>query len=811
MANQLAKSAPRKTKIQFDNPFKESFNAMIDIYSQSIDKLNKISSGKTIKSEYGVCSCCYKLRYITPNDISTYVSNLVKALDNGLFHDRFADAEMFTVASVKRFIEANGCEPFESSSVLDDANRYVNPKNQTLHDLALICENDIGNVAVYSMGEMTKRIKLMGDDVKKLNDMHFAANMKKIVNSLPGILENSECYAIENPMYRMTLIQFIEELILFACTINTIAVLQLIGYGHPSVEYTVKPKDENSEDLITECCLIKTNDFIIRNKIPFNCNMKDVILQDVTPNFKDTHDALHFIMKDGRSPISTLVNRFATKEADPITDCALVGRLFLGVKHPNHNDGERWYTKIGDGCIDDTERVNGFEHDITWLDTIAFGNNFLDGNYRRDAVGNNHSHPILNTLDTVYKIFGGCDLKTNEDVANNVVRVACLIRSIIHEYNNGNVENYDSTKDLLVVLGEIFTRNMLRLFYNNTRVYAYDDTMPDAATPGFICMESFIMEDGETQKPGNSQNNNNATKTTVTFSNQQGQQVKSNTNMKVSAMIQKFIQWVRNSLSKFSENFNKNHKKEVEWVKNNMQLNKEIGDAIGKGTFNPNVTNFPKFNIPGKELIKPKMYDLVQQFVDPAKTPNFNIDEFSKKTSGIDDTNLAKIKDTKDTNALSEAFSNYVLFGSIEKPKLHTGKMDAQMWSELYNDLINTPDTISKITKAVSEDLTKTSDFLQKRIQQLEMATADAEKNAPILQRCNDLNKAVQQSSKMFKTQMLNILNSKFYSTSYTIYREIVTGYKQQNNTQTTNPNEAVQNPDTSASDTTAENNAVQQ
>lgn len=774
MATKHAISAPIRPKIQFDNSFKESFNAMIDIYGQSIDKLNKVMTGETIKSEYGVCSCSYNMRYITPNDISTYISNLVKGIETGWFNDRIADTEMFTVASVKRFIEANGCPPFETSSVLDDSNRYVDPKNQTLHDLALICENDHGNVAVYSRGEMTKRLELMHDDVKKMNDMHFTATMKKIVSSLPDILDKSESFCLDNSVYRMTIVQFIEELILFACTINTIAVLHLIGYGHPSVEYTTKPKDGNPDDIITECCLVKTNDFMIRNKIPFNCNMTHIVLQDVTPNFKDTHDALHFIMRDGRSPISTLVNRFATKEADERADCSLVSRLFLGVDKCRH-DGERWYTKIGAECIDDTERINGFEKDVSWLDTIAFGNNFLDGNYRRDAVGNNHAHPILNTLDTVYKIFNGCDLKTNEDVANNIVRVACLMRGIIHEYNNGTVENYDTTKDLLVVLGEIFTRNILRLYYNNTRTYAYDDSMPDAAIPGFICMESFIMEDGQTQN-----------KTTVTFSNQQGQQVKANVNMKISAIIQKFIQWVRGTMSKFSENFNKNHKKEIDWIKNNMQVNKEIGEAISKGTFTPNVTNFPLYNIPANSLMKTNMFEQVQQLVDVGKTPNFNSDEFLRKTSGIDDANLAKIKDVKDTSQLSEAFVNYVLFGDTVKSDKHsyTGKLDAQKWSDLYNDLIKTPELVAAIVKNVSEDLTKTSDFLAKKIQQLEMASGDnAQKNAPTIQRCNELNSAVQQSSKIFKTQLLNVLNGKFYSSSYTIYREIVTGYKQQSNT----------------------------
>lgn len=788
-----------RPKFEFDSSFKETFNAMIDIFSKSVDRLNKVSSGKTINSEYGVCSCCYKLRYITPSDVSTYISNLIKSLDNGLFHNRISDAEMFTVASVKRFIEANGCEPFESSNVLDDAHRYVNPKNQTLNDLAFICENDTCEVAVYSRGEMAKRIELMSDDVKKINNMHFAANMKKIIASLPSIIDKSDCMCCSGILYLLTLTQFIEEFILFACTINTIAVLQLIGYGHPSVEYTVKPKDENSEDLVTECCLLKTNDYMVRNRIPFNCNMRDVVLQDVTPTFKDTHDALHFIMKDGRSPISVLVNRFATKEANVGYDYDLVGSMFLGVKHRHGGSGD-WHTKDGSMTTDCPRCVNGFRNKPAWIDTIAFGNNYLDGNYRRDAVGNNHSNPITNTLDTLYKIFGGCDLKTNEDIANNIVRVACLMREIISNYKQECVENYDLTKDILVMLGEILTRNMLRLYYNNTRVYSYGDNMPDAAAPGFICMESFIMEaDGDTTTNNTTGGNTNG-KTTVSFT-QNGQQTKTPMNVKSSEMIQKFIQWVRTQLSKFSENFNKNHKKEIEWVKNNMQLNKEIGDAISKKTFTPNVSNLPKFNIPADKLIKgAKLFEFVQQWADVSK--EFNAAEAAIKATGLDDNEIKQLTAVgSDQKAQSEALLNYILFGTFQKPQPYTGELNADMWKDLYEDLLNTPELISKVTKANTDDLTKATDFIQKKLQQLEMVSGDQlQKNGPAIQRCKEINKIIQDTTKSYKVMMMNAMNNKFYSTNYTIYREIVAGYKQQskNSTETTTQNtETTENTET--------------
>jgi hypothetical protein len=438
------------------------------------------------------------------------------------------------------------------------------------------------------------------------------------------------------------------------------AVLQLLAYVAPSVDYTIKKKNENSEDLITECCLCKTNDYMIRNKIPFNCNMRDVILQDVTPDFKDTHDALHFIMLDARSPISILVNKYASKEADVHSDCGLIARMFLGNKHCHwgddlykHENGERL---VGGQNPYETA---GFNTKVDWLDTIAFGNNYLDGNYRRDAMGNNHSHPILNTLDMVYKIFGGVELKSNEDIANNIVRVANAIRSIINEYREDKpIENYDITKDVLVLLGEIMTRNMLRLYYNNTLVYAITDDMPDAGAPGFV-LEEFVMEadGGANNQGGNTavQGNANAPKTTVSFKDSKGQDVAKNLGTKIKDVFNKFIQWVRNTMSKFFENFNKNHQKELEWINKNDALNKEIGEAIAANKFNPVVNNWPEYKVPAQAMTQIKIADNVKKKIEEIKQ-NKNEEYSTVSIIGLPDNITTEIKNA--TNVADESKKN---------------------------------------------------------------------------------------------------------------------------------------------------------
>ena len=812
----VTKEPQTKNKFDFSPSFKRMFDGMITAYGDSLKELNKAKSA--LKAEYGVCACDYNLRYITPKNVSSFVSNLVKGIDSGMFHGKIGDVEMFTVASVKRFIEENECVPFEDARIINHDHSYVNPKDQTLQDLAFIAKNDIGEVAVYSHGEMVKRYELASEDIGKINNMHFAANMKNIVKQFPSVLEKGcEGVCCWSAGYRDIFRTYLEEFILFACTLNTMAVLQLLAYVAPSVDYTIKKKNENSEDLITECCLCKTNDYMIRNKIPFNCNMRDVILQDVTPDFKDTHDALHFIMLDARSPISILVNKYATKEANVHSDCGLISRMFLGNKHCHWGDDlykhENCERLIGGQNPYDTA---GFNTKVDWLDTIAFGNNYLDGNYRRDAMGNNHSHPILNTLDMVYKIFGGVELKSNEDIANNIVRVANAIRSIINEYREDKpIENYDITKDVLVLLGEIFTRNMLRLYYNNTLVYAITDDMPDAGAPGFV-LEEFVMEaDGDTnnnqqQQSGNTavQGNANAPKTTVSFKDSKGQDVAKNLGTKIKDIFQKFIQWVRNTMSKFFDNFNKNHQKELEWINKNEALNKEIGEAIAAGKFNPVVNNWPEYKVPEQAMTQIKIADNVKKKIEEIKQ-NKNEEYSTVSIIGLPDNitteieNATKGADESKKNAqINEMLSNYMLYGQTAKPQTTQSKqMNQPMWDDLVKNLKESPKAIEEVNKANVENLTAAGDAITQAYNQLSSTQNQDEANTKRAE-IDRLSQAVQTANSIWTSKTLNTLAKDFYSQSYTLYRSIINGYQQQKNSgalnqqQSGDQNKAEQKPD---------------
>ena len=821
-------------KFNFDISFKKTFETIIDVYTKTLNDLNKVSSGKTSKAEFGVCNCSYKMRYLTPDNISEYVSNLLKGIESGLFEHNSTDIEMFSVASVKKFIEDNDGDVFESSSVLSSSRNYVNPKEYTLQDLLLISENDIGEVAVYSRGEMTKRIQLMGDDLDKINKMHFAATIKNIVRSMGDIIDKSNCYICNTPALMELFKIHLQEFILFACTLNTITALQLYGYCNPTVDYT--PVDQgggSAQGVVTECCLCNTNDFMIRNFIPFNCNMRDVVLQDVTPNFRDIHDALHFIMRNYRSPICGLVNKYATKEANVRMDCGTISRMFSGFReyHPDddvfkHN-GERMLG--GQKPMD----VAGFNTSVTWLDNIAFGNNYIDGNYRRDGNGNATVHPIMNTLDMLYKIFNGVELKTNEDLANNVVRVACLMRGIIHDYNNERpIENYALVKDILTVLGEIFTRNMLKLYYNNTRVFAYTDDMPDSMDPGFICMEDYIedmdslvvMEVGTEGQSSDSQgktgtvDNSSTTKTPtgktstaapkVSFTDKSNNELKNNLKTKLSILIQRFVEWVRTTIMRFAKNFNKNHAKEIQWITNNMELNNKIQKAIQDKSFRPQVTNMRRFNINIDALKKINLSTNFEEYMDVSK--ELNVDDFVLTCICGGNKQLEeRLKKTKDTQEQSDIFTNYVLYKQFEMPEGYTGYLaaagnDPPSWNELYTDLINTPKMMNEACDKVAEDLNKAATMLKQKTAEVEAqksasGSVDEANNDKKLSRMTELRTALDRITKLYETPSFNALTIKFFKINYNLYRDIVAGYKQQasnieNNTDS-NPDTVNDNP----------------
>ena len=795
----------KRSQFKFDESFLKTFEARMKSFDTAMDKLSNIKKLVSVeKAEYGICNCAYKMRYITPSNVSTYVSDLVKAFKTRLFGcDNVCDIEMFTVAMVKRFMEENDCIPFESTSVLSSAT-YLNPKTTTLQDLIILAENDVYDKQVYSAYEMSERASKMDSDIKRMESMHFSANLKKIVNGLPSILSK------EVGMYTQELcdlfIAYIESFLLFACTLNEMTTLFMLSYGLPKATYYKKKPVEKMTDeseldgiigshltiddssdledpatpdihgVVTECCLLKTNNMMIHSKIPFNCNMRDVVLQDMHPKFKDTEDALCFIINDARSPIHVLLAKYSDDRGEGFMD-GEIANMFIGYDTKSYEvntiDCHRHSLEAEYKHVD-------FHTDLSWLDKIAHGNNYLDGNYRNDTPGNHHMHPITNTLNMIYRMYGGCNLKSNKDLANNICRVANTMKRIVRMYPNGGIENWYLVKDILCVLGEILTRNILKLYDNNTQVIAYDDQMDDTMIPGYMYTEGFVMEANDNSNP-------NAQAPTVTVQNSNSptnstaQNIKNNLKQKMSDIARKFYEWVANRLSKFYSEFSKTHAGEISWIKKNTKLNDEITQALKNKTFDPNVTNFPTFDIPINELTTVKIDEVVNKWLN--SKDKIDAVAIKKEIYPGGQAIAGQIAAMPDKAKEIAALTNYMLYKKTTPQPGYNGSLSGkpELWEGLVKDLIESLAAIELETKNISNDLKKACEMLQKKMKENEAKKNNENNTDPIDNRAEELFKIVQDVSNTYYTNILNTLRNKFYKVSYKLYRDIVTAYQQQN------------------------------
>ena len=431
-------------------------------------------------------------------------------------------------------------------------------------------------------------------------------------------------------------------------------------------------------EYVTECCsgLLKTNDYMITNKIPFNCNMRDIVLQDMHPQFKDTVSALKFIMNDERSPIHQLVIQYYTEPIDDY-DPDLIIKMFFGCCHHSWDD-----PNSRDGIANDKANMNT---DVNWLDKITYGNMFLDGNYRRDGLGNQHTHPIMNSFETIYKMFGGCDnVCDNAGLSNSLIRISRVMKAIVERYCEGCISNWEMCRDILAVFGEIFTRHMLRLYYNNNRYVPATDQMRDTIVPGYMYAESFVLEaNGFT-----SNNDQNKVK--------QGGKIAGN-------FIQNMINWLRDKLATFlPKYFETSLQKQCEWFNKNGEAKfKEIKAAAEE----------KKYKFPTKD----KYYKYNVTFDPSAVDPQKIIDEYKNKQSLSDEditglkmklisvfpnkSGLAEeiIKNSagKSKDEVSKMIENAILFSQTSpvEPKTNytinsenaaDGKTD---WEDIYNTL----------------------------------------------------------------------------------------------------------------------------
>jgi hypothetical protein len=913
----------RKVKpFKFSDSFLAGFNSLITTYDKKIEDLNKVKSLIDKDAHHGVCNCSYKMRYIKPEDISTFISNLERAMENHLFKPHTSDCDLFAVESVKRFLQANGCVPFDAATIMGNPGADI-PKGATLADLTFAAESECFNLLVYSKYELDKRVDCMREDIGKIQNMHFSAAVKSFVQKIPDIMNKKATFVMKDSLLAKALEVYIEDFIMFALRLNLCTVLQMIAYAVPRVAYKNEPDsaqsnesannadnwDENNDffqqeavdstsvspvffvftkgktpiiskaiskatdseythisvsfdssldnmysfggtsfrkesihdkvrkdldidvygtfiskdgvesmkdmcadfitnmkktsfdypalvkklfgsdkkdnsgykqicttfvnkmlgvvgtslseknipspeemretantkpdqifqlytgnskdynrkkaadklksmgndpkskkfdEVVTECCtgFLKTNDYVITNKIPFNCNMRDIVLQDMHPQFKDTVSALKFIMNDERSPVHQLVIQYYTEPIDDY-DPELIIKMFFGC--PRHNHWEN-----ADSRDDAANELASMNTDVNWLDKITYGNMFLDGNYRRDGLGNQHTHPIMNSFETIYKMFGGCDnLCDNTELSNSLIRISRVMKAIVERYCGGGLPNWEMCRDILSVFGEIFTRHMLRLYYNNNRYIVNTDQMRDTMVPGYMYAEQFVLEaNGFTSN--NDQNQGKvATKT-------------------AGNLVKNMINWLRDKLATFlPKYFETSLQKQCEWFNKNGEAKyNEIKKAAESGQYNfPNKDKYYKYNV----TFDPSAVDpqkIIDEYKGKPSLDENQIDEFKTKLISVFPNkselagNIVKESKGKSKDETAKIIENAILFSQTAPiPPEENKPIDVPKWNEIFETMkfMCTPGQDGKARGGKwATDVTNFSNSLQKAVAALQ-------------------------------------------------------------------------------------------
>jgi hypothetical protein len=273
-------------------------------------------------------------------------------------------------------------------------------------------------------------------------------------------------------------------------------------------------------------------------------------------------------------------------------------------------------------------------------------------------------------------MFGGCDnVCDNAGLANSLIRISRVMKAIVERYNAGTIPNWEMCRDILSVFGEIFTRHMLRLYYNNNHCIITQDQMPDAIIPGYMYAEQFVLEaNGVTSM--NSDNYNKA---------------KAGAKSAVNKLAD-FGNWLRDKLAKFLPSFFKTHfQKITEWFNAH---GKEKYDLIVKA--HSEGYNFPKFDKFNRYQVsfnpgKIDVNSIVSQYKDKGTLDDATKTEIRKKlmdafnTPDIAD-ELSKITEEK---KLTEAITNAVLYSNINPTD--AVQTDYQItdkdWEGMYKDL----------------------------------------------------------------------------------------------------------------------------
>lgn len=578
------------------------------------------------------------------------------------------------------------------------------------------------------------------------------------------------------------------------------------------VQFENKKLSKPFVEYVTECCLVDTDDIQIRSKIPFDINMRNIVLQDVTSGFKETKTALHFMLKDNRSPIHGMLMKYSTnKRIANSVECGPTLGLF-----------RQYYGRDFDPMIEQYKKMS-FDTNFNWLDKITYGNQFLDGNYRMDAMGNENRHPIRQTLGMVHRMYCGCGLKTNEELADNILKIAGVMHAVICE--GWSLENRDLTRDILAVLGDCFTRNMIRLYHNNTVIIVHDDSMEDTIAPGYMYVEQFVFqEDGEQQQ---------TTKPSVQagFGDKvQNVVQKTGALSKIGSLIRKFDEWVTKKFANFPSLFDVRNGAISKYIAGHDKLNGQIAAAMngeGGSKFIVNLQGIPKFNVPLQEM-QQKAQNAATAFNEFKTNPEAKVDdnavtELRKKLYPGPTDQLANLFASNDMKTVSQQIENYMLFTKyIPSDDLLGDKqptpISAERWNDIVDTLKNTPKLISEFTKTMTKSLKECSKVIdqiraedEKRAQQtktqnsqgtpkqesmIDSLTDDVfledgeQQQQPVTTRADALMRVQQEVVTNYQLKALNsAFTKRLFNTYYDVYKQVITEYQNQTKQQPQNAN----------------------
>ena len=521
-------------------------------------------------------------------------------------------------------------------------------------------------------------------------------------------------------------------------------------------------------EYVTECCFINTNDIRMRMRVPFDFNLKNIVLQDQTDGFKETRTAIHFMIRDNRSPIRAYLLKYTTKrnlndrlEFEPVLN------LLRPYFHPENMDGAKYeYEKLS------------FHTDLNWISRIAFNNQFSDGDYRTDGLGNDARSPIVQTLSMLERMYCGCTLKTNEELANHICTLAALMNTIL-EHDCG-LCNRDYIRDVVAVLGECFTKCVIRLFNNNATAVIYTDDMPDTMVPGITYCEQFVYMEAD----NNQQQQNNAGASGISFS--QNTQEKTGALGKIKTLLRQFVAWIANTLRKAPLLFARTNGQRAEFVEKHEKLNNAIGAAMGAtNPFQVNCKNVPVFQIPLKDLLSEmdKWGPEIKSYYDWLKRPDNNQNTQSDNDAKLADlravlypgvqNNISKEIIAKEGEERKKAIEDYLLFSRInvqpgDQACYKNGPMDAKTWSNICECLKGTP-------KLLEEFSSKASKALEQFVKIID--TQNPEEQTPGQSVLVDLLREIQE---MYITPAVNIYSSKMFDVYYRYYKSIVDNFNVQ-------------------------------